>query len=275
MTIATSQVPADLSLVKTKQQAAWAAGDYAVIGTTLQIVGESLCEALDLRAGQRVLDVAAGNGNATLAAARRWCDVVSTDYVPALLERARARAGAEGLAVQFEQADAENLQYEDGAFDVVLSTFGVMFTPNQDQAAAELARVCKPGGKIGLANWTPTSLVGEMFKLIGRYIPPAAGMKSPALWGTEERLRELFGNRIAALQAPRRHFVFRYRSPRHWLDTFRTYYGPMHKAFAALDAGKQESLAEDLLGLAQRFNNATDGSLVAPSEYLEAVIRLR
>jgi SAM-dependent methyltransferase len=275
MTTATSPATVDLTLLKAKQQAAWAAGDYAVIGTTLQIVGETLCEALDLRAGERVLDVAAGNGNATLAAARRWCDVVSTDYVPALLERARARAGAEGLAVQFEQADAENLQYEDGAFDVVLSTFGVMFTPNQEQAAAEAARVCKPGGKIGLANWTPSSLVGEMFKLIGRYIPPAPGMKSPALWGTEERLRELFGGRIAALHAPRRHFVFRYRSPRHWLDTFRTYYGPMHKAFAALDAGKQESLAEDLLGLAQRFNSATDGSMVAPSEYLEAVIRLR
>jgi SAM-dependent methyltransferase len=275
MTTATSPATVDLTLLKAKQQAAWAAGDYAVIGTTLQIVGESLCEALDLRAGQRVLDVAAGNGNATLAAARRWCDVVSTDYVPALLERARARAGAEGLAVQFEQADAENLQYEDGAFDVVLSTFGVMFTPNQERAAVELARVCKPGGKVGLANWTPTSLVGEMFKLIGRYLPPAPGMKSPALWGTEERLRELFGSRVAALQAPRRHFVFRYRSPRHWLDTFRTYYGPMHKAFAALDAGKQESLAEDLLGLAQRFNSATDGSMVAPSEYLEAVIRLR
>ena len=275
MTTATSQGTVDLAVLKTKQQAAWAAGDYAVIGTTLQIVGESLCEALDLRAGQRVLDVAAGNGNATLAAARRWCDVVSTDYVPALLERARARAGAEGLAVQFEQADAENLQYEDGAFDVVLSTLGVMFTPNQEQAAAEAARVCKPGGKIGLANWTPSSLVGEMFKLIGRYIPPAPGMKSPALWGTEERLRELFGSRIATLQAPRRNFMFRYRSPRHWLDTFRTYYGPMHKAFAALDAGKQESLAEDLLGLAQRFNSATDGSMVAPSEYLEAVIRLR
>ena len=275
MTTATSQGTVDLAVLKTRQQAAWAAGDYAVIGTTLQIVGESLCEALDLRAGQRVLDVAAGNGNATLAAARRWCDVVSTDYVPALLERARARAGAEGLAVQFEQADAENLQYEDGAFDVVLSTFGVMFTPNQEQAAAEAARVCKPGGKIGLANWTPTSFIGEVFKLIGRYIPPAPGMKSPALWGTEERLRELFGSRIAALQAPRRNFMFRYRSPRHWLDTFRTYYGPMHKAFAALDAGKQESLAEDLLGLAQRFNSATDGSMVAPSEYLEAVIRLR
>jgi ubiquinone/menaquinone biosynthesis C-methylase UbiE len=275
MTTATIQGTVDFTAIKAKQQAAWAAGDYAVIGTTLQIVGESLCEALDLRAGQRVLDVAAGNGNATLAAARRWCDVVSTDYVPALLERARARAGAEGLAVQFEQADAENLQYEDGAFDVVLSTFGVMFTPDQEQAAAELARVCKHGGKIGLANWTPPSFIGEVFKLLGRYIPPAPGVRSPSLWGTEERLRELFGSRIASLQAPRRNYMFRYRSPRHWLDTFRTYYGPMHKAFAALDSGKQESLAEDLLGLAQRFNTATDGSMVAPAEYLETVIRLR
>jgi ubiquinone/menaquinone biosynthesis C-methylase UbiE len=248
----------DFSLVKTKQQAAWGAGDYAVIGTTLQIVGETLCEALDLRAGQRVLDVAAGNGNATLAAARRWCDVVSTDYVPSLLERGRARAGAEGLAVQFEQADAENLQYGDGSFDVVLSTFGVMFTPNQERAAAEMARVCKPGGK-----------------MIGRYIPPAPGVKPPSLWGTEERLRELFGSRIAALQTPHRNYMFRYRSTRHWLDTFRTYYGPMNKAFAALDAGKQEALAEDLLGLAQRLNSATDGTMVVPGEYLEAVIRLR
>jgi len=275
MTTAISQGAVDLSLVKAKQQAAWAAGDYAVIGTTLQIVGETLCEALDVRAGQRVLDVAAGNGNATLAAARRWCDVVSTDYVPALLERAKARAGAEGLAVQFEQADAENLQYEEGTFDVVLSTFGVMFTPNQEQAASELARVCKRGGKIGLANWTPQSVIGELFKLMGRYLPPPAGVRPRSLWGTEERLRELFGSRVASLQAPRRNFMFRYRSARHWLDTFRTYYGPMHKAFAALDAGKQESLAEDLVGLAQRFNTATDGSMVVPGEYLEAVIRLR
>jgi ubiquinone/menaquinone biosynthesis C-methylase UbiE len=265
----------DLSAVKAKQQAAWAAGDYAVIGTTLQIVGETLCEALDLRAGQRVLDVAAGNGNATLAAARRWCDVVSTDYVPSLLERAKARAGAEGLAVQFEQADAEGLQFADGAFDVVVSTFGVMFTPNQEKAAAELARVCKPGGKIGLANWTPASFIGELFKLMGRYLPPPAGVKPPSLWGTEERLRELFGSRIAALQAPRRNYMFRYRSPRHWLDTFRTYYGPMNKAFAALEAGKQEALAEDVLGLAQRYNTATDGTMVVAGEYLEAVIRLR
>jgi SAM-dependent methyltransferase len=265
----------DFTPVKAKQQAAWASGDYAVIGTTLQIVGETLCEALDLRAGQRVLDVAAGNGNATLAAARRWCDVVSTDYVGSLLDRAKARAGAEGLAVQFEQADAENLQYKDGEFDVVLSTFGVMFTPNQEKAAAELARVCKPGGKIGMANWTPASFIGELFKLMGRYIPPAAGVRPPSLWGTEERLRELFGSRIAALQAPRRNFIFRYRSPRHWLDTFRTYYGPMHKAFGALEAGKQEALAEDLLGLAQRFNTASDGGMTVPGEYLEVVIRVR
>ena len=265
----------DLIAVKGKQQAAWAAGDYAVIGTTLQIVGESLCEALDLRAGQRVLDVAAGNGNATLAAARRWCDVVSTDYVPALLERARARASAEGLVVQFEQADAENLQFEDGAFDAVLSTFGVMFTPNQDKAAAELARVCKPGGKIGMANWTPGSFIGEVFKVLGRYIPPAAGVKPPSLWGTEERLRELFGSCVASLQAPRRNFVFRYRSPRHWLDTFRTYYGPMNKAFGGLEAAQQGSLAEDLLDLAQRFNTATEGGMTVPSEYLEVVIRVR
>lgn len=274
MEAATAAAP-DLGALKARQQIAWAAGDYAVIGTTLQIVGEGLCEALDLRAGERVLDVAAGNGNATLAAARRWCEVRSTDYVPSLLERGKARAAAEGLDVQFEQADAESLQYADGAFDAVVSTFGVMFTPNQDKAAAELARVCRAGGKIGLANWTPSGFVGEMFKAIGRYVAPAAGLKSPMLWGTEERLRELFGARAAALQAPRRNFMFRYRSPKHWLDTFRTYYGPMNKAFGALDAAKQAALAEDLLGLAQRFNTATDGTLVVPSEYVEAVIRVR
>src|SRR5438105_898908 len=265
----------DLAAVKARQQAAWSTGNYAVVGTTLQIVGENLCEALDLRSGARVLDVAAGNGNATLAAARRWCDVTSTDYVPSLLDSGRARAQAEGHTIQFQEADAENLPFPDASFDAVLSTFGVMFTPNQEKAASELARVCKPGGRIGLANWTPTSFVGEMFKVMGRYIPPPAGVKPPSLWGTEERLRELFGNRIAALTAPKRHFVFRYRSPKHWLDTFRTYYGPTHKAFGALEAGKQEALAEDLLGLAQRFNTGGDGAMTVPSEYLEAVIRLR
>ena len=273
--ISPSTPAVDLAAVKNKQQLAWSAGDYAVVGTTLQIVGESLCEALDLRAGQRVLDVAAGNGNATLAAARRWCDVVSTDYVPSLLEHGRARANADGLPVKFEQADAENLPYSDHSFDVVMSTFGVMFTPDQDKAAAEMARACKPGGRIGLANWTPASFVGQIFKTMGKYLPPPAGVKSPALWGTEERLHELFGERLESIEIERRNFVFRYHSANHWLEVFRTYYGPMHKSFGALDAGKQEELATDLVALAESFNRATDGTLVAPSEYIEVVIKCK
>jgi SAM-dependent methyltransferase len=273
--ISPSTPAVDLAAVKNKQHLAWSAGDYAVVGTTLQIVGESLCEALDLRAGERVLDVAAGNGNATLAAARRWCDVVSTDYVSALLERGRARAGAEGLPVQFEPADAENLPYPNHRFDVVLSTFGVMFTPDQDKAAAEMARVCKPGGRIGLANWTPASFVGEIFKTMGKYLPPVAGVKSPALWGTEARLRELFGAQLDSMAIERKHFTFRYHSAAHWLEVFRTFYGPMHKAFGALDAAKQQALAADLIALAETFNRATDGTLVAPSEYLEVVIKCK
>ncbi len=273
--ISTPPSAVDLTVVKNKQHLAWSCGDYAVVGTTLQIVGESLCEALDLHAGEHVLDIAAGNGNATLAAARRWCDVTSTDYVPALIERGRARANAEGLPVRFEQADAENLPYTDHSFDVVLSTFGVMFTPDQDKAAAEMARVCKPGGRIGLANWTPGSFIGELFKLMGRYLPPAAGVKSPALWGTEARLRELFGERLDSIAIEHRHFAFRYRSAAHWLEVFRTFYGPMHKAFGALDAMQQESLAADLIALAEKFNRATDGTLVAPSEYVEVVIKCK
>lgn len=265
----------DFAAIKSKQQLAWSAGDYAVVGTTLQVVGENLCEALDLRAGERVLDVAAGNGNATLAAARRWCDVVSTDYVPALLERGRARANAEGLPLTFEHADAENLPYASHSFNVAMSTFGVMFTPDQDKAAAEMMRVCKPGGRIGLANWTPASLVGELFKIIGRYLPPAAGIKSPALWGTEDRLHELFAERLDHISIERKHFIFRYRNAAHWLDVFRTFYGPMHKAFGALDIEHRASLAEDLTALAERFNRATDGTLVAPSEYLEVVIKCK
>jgi len=271
--ISASTPAVDLAAIKNKQHLAWSAGDYAVVGTTLQIVGESLCEALDLRAGERVLDVAAGNGNATLAAARRWCDVVSTDYVPTLLERGRTRASAEGLQVQFEQADAEKLPYTDHSFDVVMSTFGVMFTPDQDKAAAELARVCKPGGRIGLANWTPTSFVGEIFKTMGKYVAPATGVKSPALWGTEARLRELFGEQLDSMAIERKNFVFRYHNAAHWLEVFRTFYGPMHKAFGALDAAQQEALAADLIALAEKFNRATDGTLVAPSEYLEVVIK--
>src|ERR1700720_2530720 len=189
----------DFEAIKQRQQAAWSSGDYAVVGTTLQIVGERLCEALDLRAGQKVLDVAAGNGNVSLAAAHRWCDVISTDYVPSLLERGRARASAEGLAIEFQEADAESLPFADGAFDAVVSTFGVMFTPNQNQAAAELLRVCKPGGKIGLANWTPDGFVGQMFKTIGKHVAPPAGTRSPALWGTRPRITEMFGSQAASI----------------------------------------------------------------------------
>jgi len=262
----------DLAAVKTRQQAAWSTGNYAVVGTTLQIVGENLCEALDLRSGARVLDVAAGNGNASLAAARRWCDVTSTDYVGSLLESGRARAQAEGHSINFQEADAENLPFADASFDAVLSTFGVMFTPNQEKAAAELARVCKPGGRIGLANWTPESFIGQLFKTIGKYIPPAPGVKSPALWGTKARLEELFGKTAKEIRTVSREFTFRYRSPAHWIEVFRTYYGPMNKTYGALDAGKQAAFTRDLLALMERGNRSGDGTLVLPSEYLEVVI---
>ena len=267
--------PIDLGALKTRQHGAWSSGDYAVVGTTLQIVGEELCEALDLHAGQKVLDVAAGNGNATLAAARRWCDVVSTDYVPSLLERGRQRAVADGLSIEFKEADAEALPFADGSFDAVVSTFGVMFTPDQDKAAAELLRVCRSGGKIGLANWTPEGFIGQLFKTLGKYLPPPSGAKSPALWGTRARIAEMFGPSALVINAVPRHFAFRYRSPEHFLEIFRNYYGPMLKAFAALDAANQQGLKEDLLALIGRMNRAEDGTMIVPSEYLETVITRR
>ena len=262
----------DLKALKARQQAAWSSGDYALIGTTLQIVGEELCEALDLRSGQKVLDIAAGNGNASLAAARRWCDVVATDYVPALLERARERAAAERLPIEFREADAEALPFSDGSFDVVVSTFGVMFTPDQDHAAAEMVRVCKRGGKIGLANWTPEGFIGQLFKTIGKHVPPQPGAKSPALWGTRARLGELFEPHATSVKSAQRNFVFRYRTPAHWLEVFKTYYGPVHKTFAALQPAAQAALQDDLLALIGQFNRSGDGSMVVPSEYLEIVI---
>jgi SAM-dependent methyltransferase len=265
----------DLEALKARQHGAWSSGDYAVVGTTLQIVGEELCEALDLRGGQKVLDVAAGNGNATLAAARRWCEVVSTDYVPALLDRGRQRATADGLSIQFKEADAEALPFDDGTFDVVLSTFGVMFTPQQERAAAELARVCRSGGKIGLANWTPDGFIGQLFKTLGKYLPPPSGTKSPALWGTEARIREMFAHAAADISCHRRLFMMRYRSPNHFVDVFKTYYGPVLKAFTALDGDRRSDLQRDMLTLIGTFNRAEDGTMVVPSEYLEVVITRR
>ncbi len=263
----------DLAAVKARQRATWAAGDYAVVGTTLQIVGERICEAVDLRAGERVLDVAAGNGNATLAAARRFAAVASTDYVGALLARGQERAAAEGLPVEFREADAEALPFPDAGFDVALSTFGVMFTPDQERAAAELARVVRPGGRIGLANWTPEGFIGQVFKTIGKHVPPPAGVKSPALWGTEARLAELFpGHRV---QAAPRVFNLRYRSAAHWLEVFHTWYGPVHRAFAALDPAGQAALEGDIRELLGRLDRGGGNGLVVPSEYLEAVITRR
>ena len=261
----------DLATIKGRQQVAWGSGDYAMIGTTLQIVGETLCEAVDLRGNQHVLDVAAGNGNATLAAARRFAEVVSTDYVGSLLERGRARAEANRLPVSFQEADAEALPFADSSFDVVLSAFGVMFTPKQEQAASELIRVCRPGGKIGMANWTPQGFIGKLFKTIGKYVPPAPGVKSPALWGTNAHLEALFGSKgTVAVEA--KTFVFRYKSPKHWVEFFRSYYGPIVKTFAAVDPEVREALEADLYALLDEFNIAEDDTLVIPGEYLEVVV---
>jgi ubiquinone/menaquinone biosynthesis C-methylase UbiE len=262
----------DFAAIKQRQQATWASGDYAVIGTTLQIVAESLAEAADVHAGSDVLDVAAGNGNATLAAARRFAEVTSTDYVPALLDKGRQRALAEGQQVRFQVADVEQLPFADDSFDVVLSTFGVMFAPDHARSAREMLRVLRPGGRIGLANWTPQGFIGRLFKLIGAQVPPPAGVKSPALWGTEPHIVELFGSHAAKIRCERRLFNFRYRSAAHWLQVFRDYYGPTLKAFATLDEAGRQALERDITRLLDELNIAGQAALVVPSEYLEVVI---
>lgn len=265
----------DYAAIKAKQQTAWSSGDYALIGSTLNIVGEQLAEAANINPDERVLDVAAGNGNATLAAARRFADVTSTDYVESLLEKGRTRTEAEGMKVAFRQADVEALPFADGAYDVVMSTFGCMFAPNQIATASEMARVCRSGGRITMANWTPDSFIGGLFKVIGKHVPPPAGVQSPALWGTRERMEELFGQCAMRIDVQRRAFNFRYRNVAHWLDLFRTYYGPTHKAFAALPPEGQARLAADVTELADRHNIATDGRMVVPSAYAEIVITRR
>ncbi|MFN0040458.1 MAG: class I SAM-dependent methyltransferase [Burkholderiales bacterium] len=269
---ATTPAPPDFGAIKQRQQAVWASGDFAIVGTTLQIVGESLAEAANIRAGERVLDVAAGNGNVTLAAARRFAQVTSTDYVPHLLEKGAARAKAEGLEVDFQVADAEALPFDNGSFDAVVSTFGVMFAPDQDRAAQELKRVTRSGGRIGLANWTPEGFLGDLFRIIAAYLPPPAGLKSPMAWGSEPRIVELFGTSATDIRCERRMFNFRYRDSAHWIDVFRRFYGPTHKAFAALDPARQEALAKDITALLDKRNVDKQNSLVVPGEYLEVVI---
>jgi ubiquinone/menaquinone biosynthesis C-methylase UbiE len=264
--------PPDYVAIKARQQSTWASGDYGQIGARLQIVGELLCEAVDLRSNERVLDVAAGNGNASLAAARRYADVTATDYVPELLEQTSRRAAADGLPLRTQVADVENLPFSDGEFDVVLSTFGVMFAPDQARAAAEMLRVTRPGGRIGLANWTPEGFIGELFRVIGQFIPPPAGLRPVSAWGTEPRIVELFGPQASDIRTERRLYQFRFRSPAHWIEVFRTFYGPMLKSFAALDADQQSALQSALMDLLAKRNVGGPGSLVVPGEYLEVVI---
>jgi SAM-dependent methyltransferase len=270
--IAPTPAKPDLAALKQRQMATWSSGDYSVIGTTLQIVGEALAEACDVKWDERVLDIAAGNGNATLAAARRGAQVTSTDYVASLLERGAERARAEHLNVTFKTADAEALPFEDQGFDVVVSTFGAMFSPDHNRVAAEMARVCRPGGRIGLCNWTPEGFIGELFKTLGRRLPPPAGLQSPALWGVESHVQELFTGRSRSIVTARRHFNFRYRSAAHFIEVFRNWYGPLHQAFKTLSATDAAGFESDLTDLLNRQNRAGSGSLVVPSEYLEVII---
>jgi ubiquinone/menaquinone biosynthesis C-methylase UbiE len=271
----TTMTNPDLKAIKARQQTAWSSGNYALVGSTIQIVGERLAEAMDLRAGMKVLDVAAGNGNITLACARRWCEVVSTDYVDQLLANGRARAEVEGFDIEFRHADAENLPFADASFDAVVSTFGVMFTPDQGKAAAEMLRVARPGGRLGLANWTPDGFIGQLFKTIGSHLPPPAGLRSPLQWGTRSWLEQAFGGGISGLKAEPRHYIFRYRSPEHFLDVFRRFYGPMVKAFEALDKKGAKALNHDIVELIGRFNRSGDATMVVPGEYLQVVLTRR
>jgi SAM-dependent methyltransferase len=275
MTAIDTRPAPDLAAIKQKQQATWSSGDYHMIGTQILITSERLIESLDLRSTERVLDVATGSGNAALAAARHGAEVIGIDYVPSLLDHARQRAAAEVVEATFEEGDAEALPFEDGSFDVVTSVFGAMFAPDQERTAAELARVTRRGGRIGLVAHTPDGFIGHLFKVIAGHVPPAPGLRSPILWGTEDRLRELFGDSLADLQARKRHFVFRYKSPDAYLDYWRRWYGPTLKAFEAVGTAGEAALRRDLLDLVARFNVATDGSMVVPSEYLEAVITTR
>ena len=262
----------DYQAIKAKQRVTWATGDYGRVGVTLQIVGEELCESVGVTAADRVLDVAAGSGNASLAAARRFADVTSTDYVPELLEQGRRRAEADGLRMVTQVADAEDLPFADGSFDVVLSTFGAMFSPDHRRTAGQLLRVTKPGGRIGIANWTPDGFIGQLFRVIGGFIPPPTGLASPAEWGTEARIKELFGPHARDVRTQTKQFNFNYRSAEHWIDHFKAFYGPVNKAFAALDGAKRQSLHDAIAALLERMNRGGSKSLVVPSDYLEAVI---
>jgi len=263
---------ADLNAVKAQQLKTWATGDFAMIAWNTVFPCELLCEAVELRAGQKVLDVATGSGNAALSAARRGCEATGIDYVPALIERARKRAAVERLPARFEVGDCEEIPYPDGSFDVVLSVYGSMFAPDQEKAAQELIRVCRPGGRIGMANWTPAGFWGQTFRLAGKYVPPPEGLRPPPEWGTEKRLRELFDAATSSIRVAERSALFRYRNSAHWIEVFRTYFGPIMRTLEALDEKRRSEFLKELDDTLNRFNRSSDDTLVVSADYLEVVM---
>jgi ubiquinone/menaquinone biosynthesis C-methylase UbiE len=265
----------DLGAVKERQQQAWASGDFAVVAARMSLVAERLADTADLHAGWQVLDVATGSGNAALAAARLGAVAVGIDYVPPLLERGRERAAAEDLDVEFVEGDAESLPFADASFDAVTSVFGAMFAPDHARAAAELLRVCRPGGRIALASWTPDGFIGDLFRTVAAHVPPPAGVASPMLWGTEAHLRELFREEIESLEVREQTFTFRFTSAEAFVAFFRRSYGPTVKAFAALEGAARDALEHDLVALARRHDRLGTGATAIPATYLEAVATRR
>jgi SAM-dependent methyltransferase len=264
-------IPPYLETVKHRQQQTWASGDFHVVAARIVLVAEQLCDAADLHAGWRVLDVATGSGNAAIAAARLGCTAVGVDYVPGLLERARRRVAAEGLPVELQEGDAEALPFPDASFDAVTSVFGSMFAPDHERAAAELLRVCRPGGTIALASWTPGGFVGELFRTVAKHVPPPAGVPSPMLWGTDQHLRRLLGPGLASLETRERTFTFRFPSAERLVEFFRLWYGPTLKAFAALEGEAREELGEELVALADRYDRLGADAIAIPATYIESV----
>jgi SAM-dependent methyltransferase len=270
---ATPVLAPDFAAVKARQQSTWASGDFSVVASRITFQAEHLCEAADLQAGWHVLDVATGSGNAAIAAARRGCEAVGIDYVPALLQRGRIRAAAEHLDVRFIEGDAEDLPFPEASFDAVLSIYGVMFAPDHKRAAAELARVCRPGGRIALASWTPDGFIGETLRTFSRYLPPAPGLQPPIRWGDPGYLDSLLGPVAASVSSHRRTAVFRFRSAEENVAFFRAHYGPTLRAFESLDPPRRESLRNDLLSLARRYDrNGGTGPIAITGDYLETVI---
>lgn len=264
-----------LEEIKARQQMMWGSGDYGKIAWITVPLADVLADAIEVKPGSTVLDVATGTGHVALAMARRFCDTIGVDYVASLLETARKRAATEGLNVEFKEGDAENLPFEDDRFDYVVSNIGAMFAPNQEKTASELIRVCKPGGTIGMVNWTPSGYIGELFKTIGKHVPPPAELKPAALWGTEDRVRELFGDAVATLTFKQGSLRQNYLSPEHFAEFFVSNYGPTLKASETLDEQARQAFMDDLVELARRFNKYGDEACSVDADYTVVIATKR